>query len=84
MRCFVYRSKRKHHTYLFLPRQGDFSKVPESLLKLFGEGEFSFDFDLVPEKKLVLADAQEVLRNLDENGFFLQLPLGDEVIESFH
>ena len=84
MQCFVYRSTRKHHTYLFLPKQGDFSQVPESLLKLFGDAEFSFNFQLIPGKKLVLADAQEVLRHIDENGFFLQLPPGDAVIESFH
>lgn len=78
MQCFIYRSKKKQNTYLFLPKQDDFSDVPESLLKLFGEAEFSFHFELEPERKLVLADAQEVIRNIADNGFFLQLPPGDE------
>ena len=79
MQCYVYRSKRKQKTYLFIPRQGDFSEVPESLVKLFGEAEFSFDFELTATRKLVMADAAEVLRNINENGFFLQLPPGDEM-----
>lgn len=78
MQCFVYRSKRKQNTYLFLPEQDNFSAIPESLLKLFGQAEFSFEFELHAERKLTLADAGEVLRNLDENGYFLQLPPGDD------
>ncbi len=78
MQCFVYRSRHKQHTYLFLPKQDDFSQVPESLLRLFGEAEFSFEFELIPGRKMIQADAAEVQRNIRENGFFLQLPPGDE------
>ena len=78
MQCFVYRSKKQQNTYLFLPTQDDFSNVPDSLLKLFGEAELSFDFELHAERKLVLADTGEVLRNLTDNGYFLQLPPGDD------
>lgn len=79
MQCYIYRSKHRHQTYLFLPKQDDFSQVPESLIKLFGEAEFSFAFELDNNRKLVLADATEVLRNINENGYFLQLPPGDAV-----
>ncbi len=79
MQCFVYRSKRKQQTYLFLPEQNNFTEVPESLVTLFGEAEFSFEFELTAERKLVMADAAEVLRNISENGYFLQLPPGDEM-----
>ena len=78
MQCFVYRSSRKKGTYLFLPERDNFSKVPESLLKLFGNAEFSFEFTLDSERKLVLAEASEVRRNIEDNGFFLQLPPGDD------
>lgn len=84
MRCFVYRSKKKLNTYLFLPEQDNFSGVPQSLLKLFGEAEFSFDFDLVPGRQLVMAEAEEVLRNITENGFFLQLPPGNDKYLATH
>ncbi len=79
MQCYVYRSKRKQQTYLFLPEPDNFSGVPESLVTLFGKAEFSFEFELTAERKLVMADAAEVLRNISENGYFLQLPPGDEM-----
>ena len=78
MQCYVYRSRRKQQTYLFLPQRDDFSQVPASLLKLFGEAEFSFEFELSSERKMVLAEASEVKRNIQENGFYLQLPPGEE------
>ncbi len=78
MQCFVYRSQRKKGTYLFILQRDDFAKVPESLMQLFGTPEFSFEFTLTPERKLIQADTKEVERNLKENGFFLQLPPGDE------
>lgn len=78
MQCYVYRSKHKQQTYLFLPKENDFSQVPDSLLTLFGEAEFSFAFQLTETRKLILADAGEVLRDINENGFFLQLPPGDK------
>lgn len=79
MQCYVYRSTRQQKMFLFLPRQGDFTEVPESLLALFGDAEFSFQFELTETRELVSADAAEVMRNIHENGFFLQLPPGDEI-----
>ncbi len=78
MQCYVYRSSRKPKTYLFLSQRDDFARVPESLLRLFGDAEFSFEFELSAERKLIQAEASEVQRNLQENGFFLQLPPGEE------
>lgn len=80
MQCYVYRSRRKQQTYLFLPQRDDFSQIPVSLLKLFGEAEFSFEFELSSERKMVLAKASEVKRNIQENGFYLQLPPGEEQV----
>lgn len=78
MQCYVYRSRRKQQTYLFLPKRDDFTQVPPSLLKLFGEAEFSFEFELSSARKMVSAEASEVKRNIQENGFYLQLPPGEE------
>ncbi len=46
MNCYVYRSNKKQGMYLYLIEKDDFSKVPESLMKLLGELVFSFEFDL--------------------------------------
>ncbi len=74
MNCYVYRSNKKQGMYLYLVDKDDFSNVPESLMKLLGEVVFSFEFDLSKDRKLVKAEAEEVLRIIDENGYFLQMP----------
>ncbi len=74
MNCYVYRSEQKQGLYLYLAEKDDFSQVPESLLNMLGEMTFSFEFDLSENRKLVRAEALEVIRNMKENGFFLQMP----------
>ena len=73
MFCYIYRSNRKVDTYLFLADKDDFSILPESLLTLFGEPEFSFSFELKADKKLAMEDTGEVLANLKSQGYHLQL-----------
>ena len=46
MFCHIYRSSRKVDTYLYLVDKDDFSILPENLLELFGDPEFSFSFVL--------------------------------------
>ena len=60
--------------YLYLVEKDDFSDVPDSLIKLLGDIVFSFEFDLSKDRKLVKAEALEVIRNMEENGYFLQMP----------
>ena len=74
MNCFVYRSNTKPGMYLYLVEKDNFSDVPDSLIKLLGDIVFSFEFELSKDRKLVKAGALEVIRNIDENGYFLQLP----------
>ncbi|MEE9326851.1 MAG: YcgL domain-containing protein [Cocleimonas sp.] len=74
MNCFVYRSNLKTGMYLYLPEKDDFSNVPESLMKLLGDMDFSFEFDLSKGRKLVKAESEEVLRIMSESGYFLQMP----------
>jgi uncharacterized protein YcgL (UPF0745 family) len=79
MQCYVYRSRRKPGSFLFVPEKDDFSRLPDILMKIFGEPEFSFAFDLNPQRRLVIkAEASEVLRVIRENGFYLQLPPAEE------
>ncbi len=80
MYCHIYRSNRKVDTYLYLVAKDDFSAVPGALLKVFGEPEFSFSFDLTAERQLAKEDAVEVLDNLEKQGYHLQVQ-DDETIE---
>ncbi len=80
MQCYVYRSRRKPGSFLLLPEKDNFGRVPDVLMTIFGVPEFSFDFDLSAERKLVLkVEASEIRRVLQENGFFLQLPPSEEL-----
>ncbi len=70
----VFRSGRKSDTYLFLPRGADFQALPELLRKSFGSPELALSLQLTPERQLAHHDTQEVIRALETEGFFLQLP----------
>ncbi|RUM94022.1 MAG: YcgL domain-containing protein [Thiothrix sp.] len=78
MKCFVYRSSRKPGAFLFVAERGEFSELPEALLKLFGTPEFSFEFPLTADRALKIGDAQEILEEIEKQGYFLQLPVEQE------
>lgn len=71
--CHIYRSSRKADTYLYVLEKDDFSEVPEELMTIFGEPEFSFSFNLTSDRQLAKEDSAEVLANLKEKGYHLQL-----------
>jgi len=73
MFCHIYRSNRKFDTYLYLVEKDDFSIIPADLLRVFGPPEFSFSFDLQPDRKLAREETGEVLENLQQQGYHLQL-----------
>ena len=71
--CFIYRSPRKADTYLYLLEKDDFSHLPLELLQAFGEPEFSFQFELSPQRCLAKEDPAQVYSNLKLQGFHLQM-----------
>ena len=77
MRCVVYKSERKPDSYLYVTTKDEFTEVPEALLKMLGELQFIMNLDLASRDKLGYADIAEVIRLLDEQGFFLQMPPGE-------
>jgi uncharacterized protein YcgL (UPF0745 family) len=74
MKCFVYKSIKKADSYIYLNEKDNFQKLPEQLLMLFGKPEFTLEFDLTVDRKLALADVQQVLQSLDDQGYYLQMP----------
>jgi len=60
---------------LFVAEKGEFSELPEALLNLFGQPEFSFEFRLTSDRTLQNGDAQEILEKIEQQGFYLQLPV---------
>jgi len=77
MKCAVYRSNKKDMTYLYLPEEEDMARVPEALVKLISPVERVLEFDLTPERTLAQEDAAEVIKQITEQGWFLQMPRQD-------
>ncbi len=74
MQCFIYKSSKKDALYLYIDKKDDFSNIPETLLKSFGNIEFVMDLELSPERKLARESAHKVLSSLQSKGFFVQMP----------
>ena len=77
MKCVVYKGSRKPDAYLYIQREGDFSQVPESLLGLIGSLQLVISLDITDDSTLAQGRAQEILRQLEQRGFYLQLPSSD-------
>ena len=74
MFCVIYRSSKRDQTYLYVEKKDDFSRVPEELMKGFGQPQLAMILPLDGRKKLVNADIEKVKLALTEQGYYLQLP----------
>lgn len=74
MKCYVYKSLKKEDTFLYLGEKDRFDLLPEGLLILFGRPGFVLEFELTKDHTLAQADARQVLADLDEHGYYLQVP----------
>jgi len=72
--CWVYRSPRKQEMYLYLAEEDAFDCVPEALMARFGEPVLVIELELSPQRALARADVTQVMHNLREEGFHLQMP----------
>ncbi len=80
--CSIYKSLRKEGMYLYVEKNVEkteaFAQLPEPLLKSFGPPKHAFDLLLHPERTLARVDVMEVMQSIETQGFFLQMPPGDE------
>ena len=72
--CSIYRSKKKDEMYLYVDKTTALSLVPEALLKMFGKPEHRMDMLLTADKKFAKAKAEDILSNIDAQGYYLQMP----------
>jgi len=72
--CWIYKSPRKQEMYLYLARENDFDDLPEALLSRFGKPEFVMELELHAGRPLAREDVHQVMTNLRERGFHLQMP----------
>lgn len=80
----VYKSSKKADTYLYLPKRDDFSFVPKALMDTFGVATFVMLLPLQKRNKLAQVDIEKLKNELNEKGFYLQLPPPQENLLKAH
>jgi|JI7StandDraft_1071085.scaffolds.fasta_scaffold06824_3 hypothetical protein len=74
MLCTIYKSPKKDQTYLYVLKRDDFSALPAALLQTFGQPVFVTVLDLASRDRLAGADIEKVRLQLQQQGFYLQMP----------
>lgn len=76
--AYVYKSRRKMRTFLYVPEKDVFSHIPSGLMDAFGVPEFVMVFKLYKERKLQKITAEDLIKAFDEKGFMLRIDLESE------
>ena len=83
--CFIYRCSAKPDMYIYLSEKDNFACIPEELLKRLGRTDFAMELELKKDMKLAREKTANVIENLRQRGFHLQLPSDtsiDQVLEN--
>ncbi|MBV1879614.1 MAG: YcgL domain-containing protein [Pseudomonadales bacterium] len=72
--CEVYKSDKHPEVYIYVPKDKGLQNLPEDLRAKFGEPELALTFELTEHRRLAKEDSQEVLKNLQSQGYHLQMP----------
>jgi len=74
VKCSVFRSSLRGFTYIYLADTQRFEDLPAALTEAFGEPGFVMNLELTADRKLALEDVNQVMQNLADNGYHLQMP----------
>ena len=80
MICYVYKGQKVSDHYLYLAEELDENKLaelPTGLLTMLGELRLVIEFELNTQRQLPQADAVQVIRDIKQQGFYLQMPKKD-------
>jgi uncharacterized protein YcgL (UPF0745 family) len=70
----VFKGSRKPGAYLYVDQKSGLSDVPKALLAQLGETESVLTLLLNERRKLARADPLVVLTQIQEQGYYLQMP----------
>jgi uncharacterized protein YcgL (UPF0745 family) len=76
--CTVWRSIKREYTYLYLHEDREFEDLPTPLRALFAGAEPAMELDLAARSTLANADIEQVRKQLEDPGYYLQLPPEDD------
>ena len=74
MHCVIYKGKKRPGDYLYVEKENDFSRIPQDLLDMMGTLSLVISLELSADRKLAQADVTQVMQQLSEQGFYLQIP----------
>lgn len=74
----IYRSSVKPDMYIFVAADEELSRVPEELMKRFGRPIEAMSIELDADVVLARTDAVTVLEQIQQEGFYLQMPPATE------
>lgn len=84
MLCAIYKSAKKDGMYLYIEKRDQFDAIPETLRTAFGQPIFVMLFNLDGDKSLIQAKNQDVITQIKEQGFYLQMLKQEEnLLEQF-
>ncbi len=72
--CAIYKTAKRDGLYLYVKEQDDFSDVPPEVMQQFPKPEHVFDLELSASRSLARVDVMVVMKNLETEGFYLQMP----------
>lgn len=72
--CNVYKGNKRDGMYLYVSQAEGLTRVPASLLERFGQLTQVMTLVLGSGKQLAQADVEKVIGDIQEQGFYLQLP----------
>jgi uncharacterized protein YcgL (UPF0745 family) len=81
MYCHVYKGDKRDDHYLYLDRVIDDAEVPKALLSMLGNLSKVIQFELNSDRQLPQADSEQVMKDINEHGFYLQMPKKDMLAE---
>lgn len=71
---WIYKGSRRAETYLYVPTQDNFERVPDELLDAMGRLELVMELEIHAGRRLARVDAVDVMKSVARAGYFLQLP----------
>ncbi len=70
---WIYKGARRAETYLYVPEENNFQRVPQDLLDALGTLELVMQLELDEGRRLARVDAKEIMKGVSQVGYFLQL-----------
>lgn len=72
--CSIYKSPKRDEMYLYIEKLKGVASLPDALIEVFGKPIHVMDMPLKPDSKLSRVEAPKVLEEIEEKGYYLQMP----------